>query len=80
MAIKYFLYSDEQITEKNKILGPSCKQFVPGTVVVGGTRKKFTQLSDQSTISRFVDCKVVASGELSDFTYTEPTTIAKRGI
>lgn len=80
MAVKYFLYSDEQISEKNKILGPSGKQFVPGTVVIGGTRKKFTQLSDQSTISRFVDCKIVASGEIDSFTYTEPTTIAKRGI
>ena len=77
--MKYFLYSDEQIKEKNKILARASKKFVPGTVVINGTRKKFTQLSDSPTISRFVDCKVVASGDESNFTYTMPSTTTIRG-
>lgn len=79
MAEKYFLYSEEQIDEKNKILARSGKTFVPGTVTVSGKRMQFTQLSDTPTISRFVDTKIIAKGELSKFTYILPTTITKRG-
>lgn len=77
--LKYFLYSDEQIKEKNNILGKSGKVFVPGTVVVNGKRVKFTQLSNTPTMPRFVDTKIIASGEVSLFTYIEPSAITKRG-
>lgn len=70
--IKYFLYSDDQIREKNSILERSGKKFVPGTIAINGTRVKFTQISDKSNMDRFIDTRIVASGELSDFTYTMP--------
>lgn len=79
MADKYFLYSDEQIKEKNSILAHSSKYFVPGVVIVGGKRVKYTQLSDTPTMTRFVDTKIIASGDLSTFTYVEPTTTIKKG-
>lgn len=79
MAIKYFIYSDEQVKERNTVLAKSGKTFVPGTVIINGKRYKFTQISDTSSISRFVDCKVIAKGDLSDFTYTNPSTKNKRG-
>ena len=79
MATMYFLYSDEQIAEKNNILSSTGKKFVPGTVVVNGKRTKFTQLSESAPISRFIDTKIVPSGELSDFTYQEPSTTIKKG-
>jgi hypothetical protein len=79
MADKYFLYSDEQIKEKNQILAHSSKCFVPGVVVVNGKRVKYTQLSDTLTIPRFVDTKVIASGDLASFTYVEPTTSIRKG-
>ena len=79
MATMYFLYSEEQIAEKNNILISTGKKFVPGTVVVNGKRTKFTQLSESASISRFIDTKIVASGELSDFTYQEPSTTIKKG-
>lgn len=79
MATMYFLYSDEQIAEKNNILSSTGKKFIPGTVVVNGKRTKFTQLSEAASISRFIDAKIVASGELSDFTYQEPSTTIKKG-
>ena len=72
MAIKYFLYSDEQITEKNKIMEKSGKRFCPGVVTVNGKRQKFTQISDVPSIPRFVDTKIVTKGELSKITYKEP--------
>jgi len=76
----YFIYSADQIIEQNKILSRNNKVFVPGTVVVGGKRILFSQLSTSPTLSkRFVDAKIVASGNIEEFIYTEPTTRNIRG-
>lgn len=78
--MQYFLYSDEQIKEKNAVLAQTSKVFEPGTVVVNGRKVKFTQLSTSPTIPRFVDTKIVASGEnLKDFSYVMPKNKSKRG-
>ena len=58
MAVKYFLYSDEQIREKNLILARTGKTFVPGVITQNGKRVKFTQLSDKPTMQRFVDTRI----------------------
>lgn len=78
MDTKYFLYSDEQIKEKNSILSKSGKKFVPGFVTVGGKRVKYTQLSDTANMKRYIDTKIVASGDLNNFSYTKPTTTLNR--
>ena len=76
----YFLYSDEQIKEKNKILANCGKQFVPGTVTVQGKRSTFTQISNSPNIDRFIDTKVIASfNNVEEATYIAPTTTAARG-
>lgn len=79
MAVVYFLYSDEQIKEKNKILARNNKCFEPGVVTVNGKKMKYTQLSSTPTMQRFVDTKIVATGELSNFTYTNPSQLSKKG-
>ena len=79
MSFVYFLYSDEQIDEKNKILLKTGKKFLPGNVVVNGKREKFTQIHSSSTMPRFVDTKIVVSGEQSNFTYTDPQIISAEG-
>lgn len=80
MAIKYFLYSDEQIKEKNIILARSGKCFMPGTIVINGRKTKFTQISNNANIgNRFSDIKIIAVGEESTFSYIAPTTELKRG-
>ena len=78
MATMYFLYSDEQIKEKNQVLARSDKQFVPGVVALNGQKLKYSQLSSSPKMDRYVDAKVVASGELNDFTYTKPGSAPKR--
>ena len=78
MADKYFLYSDEQIEEKNKVLAKTFKKFSPGIVTVGNRKEKFTQLSDKPDIPRFVDTKVVAYGDLKNFAYKMPENIPLR--
>ena len=77
MAIKYFLYSEAQIKEKNQVLAKSSKEFIPGTVVVNGRRQKYTQLSDSPSMPRYIDTKLITSGELEAITYTKPETIIK---
>ena len=78
--MQYFLYSDEQIKEKNAVLAQTSKVFEPGTVVVNGRKVKFTQLSTSPSIPRLVDTKIVASGEnLKDFSYVMPKNKSKRG-
>ena len=70
----YFVYSGEQIKEKNSILKPRNKKFKCGTVVVNGQRKEFTQIVTKlSQMSRYVDTRIICEGVLGDFTYNNPT-------
>lgn len=73
----YFLYSREQITEKNKVLSPQGKKFQPGIVIINNRRVEFTQLSSSPDMPRFIDTKIIASGEVSSFTYTLPKAVLK---
>lgn len=76
----YFLHSDEQIKEQNKILANCGKQFVPGIVALQGKRVPFTQISSEPTIPRFIDTKIIASyNSLSEATYEPTSTTAIRG-
>lgn len=70
---KYFLYSEEQIKEKNAILAKQNKIFVPGVVVVNGTRQNFSQLSDSNSM-RYIDTKIIAEGNIKEITYQKPST------
>jgi hypothetical protein len=74
---RYFLYSQEQFNEKNEILKNSNKEFVCGTVVVNGSKKQFTNLSNSSSLPRFIDAKVIAKGDPSKMVYTMPKTVKK---
>jgi hypothetical protein len=46
--------------------------MIPGTVVVNGVKKQFTQMSSSNTMDRYYDTVVVAEGEESTFTYEKP--------
>ena len=76
--IYYFLYSEEQIQEKNKILAKTSKRFSPGTVSVGSKKEKFSQLSRVPELPRFVDTKIVASGNLHNFVFKMPEVVESR--
>ena len=79
MASVYFLYSEEQIAEKNKILGKMGKKFIPGNVVVDGKRRKFSQIYDKPSMPRFVDTTIVANGEQSSFAYNDVSIVSAEG-
>ena len=73
----YFLYSEEQVKERNEILAKQGKVFVPGTVYVGMSRISFSQLSEKDTIDRFIDTKVVAKGYKNQMKFDMPKTAKK---
>lgn len=73
----YFLYSEEQLKERNNILYKQGKIFVPGTVYVGMSRLPFTQMSEKDHIDRFIDTKVVAQGYQNQMKFDLPVNKKK---
>ena len=69
----YFLYSDQQNKERSEIEKKMSRTFVPGTVVINGRKRTFTELSKNNK-NRYPDCKVVAEGFKSKMVFTNVTT------
>lgn len=67
----YFLYSEQQNKEISEIEKKMSRVFSPGTVIVNGRKKIFTELSKSSS-NRYPDCKIVAEGWRSKMMYTPP--------
>ena len=78
MAYRYFLYSKDYLDEQTTILEKRSKVFIPGTVVVNGIRKQFTQISSSANIPRFIDTQIIAEGEETSFKYDKPRVERKR--
>lgn len=68
----YFLYSEQQLKDRSEIEKKMSRVFNPGTVIVGGRKKIFTELSKSSS-NRYPDCKIIAEGYKSKMLYTNPT-------
>lgn len=66
----YFLYSEQQQKSRSEIEAKMSRIFVPGTVIVNGQKKKFTEKSRKDT-NIYPDVKVVASGLESVMKYTD---------
>lgn len=71
MAIKYFLYSSEQLKFRKDVEAKMGKKFRVGHVIVNGVRKPFTELSSTPK-SRYPDAKIVAEGDPTLMRYTLP--------
>lgn len=69
----YFLYSEQQNKERTAIEKSRSHTFVPGTVVVNGRKKIFTEIS-KNTSNRYPDCRIVAEGIKSKMLYTPVAT------
>ena len=69
----YFLYSDQQSKERSEIDKRMSRVFSPGSVIVNGRKKIYTELS-KSTTNRYPDCKIVAEGWRSKMIYTPPAS------
>lgn len=69
----YFLYSEQQYKERSEIEKKMSRIFSPGSVIVNGRKKVFTELSKSST-NRYPDCKIIAEGLKSKMMYTPPSS------
>ena len=69
----YFLYSEQQNKERSEIEKKMSRVFSPGTVIVNGRKKIFTELSKSSS-NRYPDCKIIAEGWKSKMMYTPPNS------
>lgn len=69
----YFLYSEQQYKERSEIEKKMSRIFSPGSVIVNGRKKIFTELSKSST-NRYPDCKIIAEGLKSKMMYTPPSS------
>ena len=65
----YFLYSEQQYKARTEIEARMSRVFNPGTVIVHGKRREFTEMSRTNT-NRYPDCKLVAEGWRSKMNYT----------
>lgn len=69
----YFLYSETQHTERTNVEKSISRVFVPGTVVINGRKRLFTEISRKPS-NRYPDCKVVAEGYRTLMTYTNTSS------
>lgn len=77
-AIKYFLYSREQVEFRKKIEAKMGRIYSPGYVIAGGAKKLYSEISAKPFSSRYSDANVVAYGNINEMVYVQPTVI-KRG-
>lgn len=76
----YFFYSSEHITSRNEVEANIGRRFECGTVVVKGTKKKFSYMStSKSFLRQYPDAKLVAEGYKTKMQFTEPNSVEKRG-
>ena len=75
---KYFLYSYEYLKSRNEIEEKVGKIFVCGTVVVNGNMKEYNIISNEPTISRYPDARIIAQGNIETMKYTDISIKPKR--
>ena len=69
----YFLYSEQQFKERTAVEKKMSRIFTPGSVIINGRKKPFTEMSKKSS-NRYPDCKVVAEGYKSKMLFTPIST------
>lgn len=70
MSNVYFMYSSDQYkirAEANKRLG---KQYKPGTVMINGKMKQYTEIVTDPSKATYCDAIVVASGPKDRMKFT----------
>ncbi|MCK9198087.1 MAG: hypothetical protein M0P49_00620 [Bacilli bacterium] len=69
---RYFMYSREQLRVKKAIEAKIGRTFIPGTVIVNGSKKQYTEMSTSPNATRFYDSVVVMNGDIRGIVYTDP--------
>lgn len=74
MAVKYFIYSSEQMKFRKSVDAKIGRMYYPGQLYTGARAILFTELSSTGK-SRYSDAKIVYKGETDGLKYTLPETI-----
>lgn len=72
MANKYFIFSKQQLDDRIANVSKFGGKFRPGTVILGGVEKKYTEIADNMDNLRYSDSIMVGVGDLDTVRYTEP--------
>lgn len=75
---RYFLFSKEQIADKNAAYDKVNRKMVLGTVIYNGQTKEYSCLSVTPELPRYTDERIVAEGDITKMKYTLPSTKPKR--
>lgn len=65
----YFMFSSSQLKLRREVEQKLGKQYRPGTVIVQGVPKQFTEIIDDPKNSAYSDSIIVTSGILSKTQY-----------
>lgn len=71
MAIYNFYYSKSQYEERKNIEANAGYVFIPGTVIINGSKKQYTEMSTGSVIKKYSDTIYLGSGDIDKIIYTE---------
>lgn len=65
----YFMFSSSQLKLRREVEQKLGKQYRPGTVIVQGVPKQFTEIIDDPKKSAYSDSIIITSGILSKTQY-----------
>lgn len=69
--IRKFVFSRNQLAEKKELAKQSDAFYSPGSVVVNGMKKPFTEMLPENRDSRFEDAQVVIVADTNTVKYTQ---------
>jgi len=72
MYHRIFVYSAEQKKEKDSIASNMGQKYIPGSLIVKGQKKLFTDIVLDISKFRYSDARVVAEGDIRRIPHTAP--------
>ena len=73
MYYRYFIYSSTQKKDKEKIYKQANREYQPGSVIVRGSSKPFTDILLNVESCPYSDAQVVIQGDIRKIQYISPT-------
>ena len=73
MYYRYFVYSAEQKKLNEEIFKKANKSYQPGSILIRGKHRLFTDILLDMKQSKYSDSQIVAQGDIRSFTFTNPS-------
>lgn len=67
--IKYFVFSSTQFNDKKEICKKLGKTYKPGTVLINGSYKQYTDILESPKHPKYSDTIIIASGDIQNMKY-----------